>query len=39
VKNYTSITKERIVEVLTGYLTEDRHFQVIATPPVKKKED
>jgi zinc protease len=34
--NYTSVTKEQIVKVLTGYLTEDRYFQVIATPPVKK---
>ncbi len=38
VTNYTTLTKERITEVLAKYLTEDRHFEVIATPPAGKAE-
>ncbi len=38
VTNYTSLTKEKITEVLGRIMTEDRHFEVIATPPVKKTE-
>jgi len=36
VTNYTSQTKEQITEVLGRIMTEDRFFEVIATPPVKK---
>lgn len=38
VTNYTSITREQIVETLGRYLTEDRYFQVIAIPKPKETE-
>ena len=37
VADYAGVTKERIVETLGRYLTEERHFRVIATP--KKKDE
>ena len=39
VTNYTSITKDDITAALKNYLVDDRFFEVIATPPVKKDEE
>jgi zinc protease len=38
VKNYTGLTKEQVVAELKRYFVEERFFEVIATPPVKKTE-
>ena len=36
-QQYASITKEQIREVLARYLTDERYYQVIATPAAKPK--